>query len=241
MNKTNLWRYALLSMLLTYVSFSTQGQVTLKYDTTLIKKIANDVCGCYQNIDISDIDVGGGPLIAEKCANTKILKYRQELNLFTDLSEEELESETVQYKTSTVIGMRLMPFLYRDCPEFIRLMKERASREREEYQQEEMTEEKATEAEEYTVAEDYEYSFSGKVKEIKQIDNLAYILIENEKGEARQFLWLNRFYGDELLMNDLESTKKEKVRIEFNETEQLNPKTKKMETYQQINWIEITY
>jgi hypothetical protein len=120
-------------------------------------------------------------------------------------------------------------------------MKERASREREEYQQEEMTEEKATEAEEYTVAEDYEYSFSGKVKEIKQIDNLAYILIENEKGEARQFLWLNRFYGDELLMNDLESTKKEKVRIEFNETEQLNPKTKKMETYQQINWIEITY
>lgn len=232
MNKTNLWRYALLSMFFTYLYCPVQGQITLKYDTTLIKKIANDVCGCYQNLEISDADLEQESLMLQQCTNAKILKYRKELNIFTDLSEEELENGEVQRKVSISLGTRLTPFLYRDCPDFIHLMKIRDEQLKEAYKEDEMIEEPA----EYEV-EEYEFSFSGIIKEIKQIDNLTFIVVENKEKENREFLWLNRFYGNELLIDELASTKKKTVYIEFNETEILNPKTRKMEIYKQINLI----
>ena len=222
------------------------AQVTFKYDTTLLKKIAYETCKCFDNVNIETLNSDASQEIksrADSCMMRTAFKHRKELNLFSNKSDDEYDDK-MEAKLGMTVAIRLSPFLLRDCPAFLASVitnqLKKTDDEYETWEDEAVDSTMVYEIDPIEPEENYvsEYAFKGEIKAISP-GYITFITVENDKKVTEKFVWLHKFYGEENLDADFVSNKGKQVTLEWKTTEIINPKTKKYETYKEIYWIEL--
>lgn len=230
--------------------FNSISQAQTKPDTLLAKKIANEVCGCLNKVDLSNT-MSSVFLTTESndCMNKSLYKFRKELNFYAELSESEYTAE-IGEKMSRKVGMVMFPYLMRDCKKFFELMVMQFDKMQEESEKAELYSDSLSRVDEYYADSTYndstynyeeydesQYTIKGKLKAI-ETKNYTYLIIEDEKGVKNKLLWLHYFENSDAISRNFKKYKDKKVSVQWYESEIYDPKEKLYIKNKEISWFE---
>ncbi len=185
---------------------------------TITQKVTKEVCDCLNQTNIEGKDASTITDAFQSCfmkgAMPSFMELVKEMGIEGDFSKEST-------KMGREMGQKLAIVLIKDCPVAMTWFAKMSNKGQvaEENKPEIIT---------------FDGKFSGTFKGIKN-NNYTFLNFKDASGDEVNLIWLQKFEGDELLLNDKESTLKAKnLQAKWRTIELYDYKTKKYQSFKEI-------
>lgn len=200
------------------------------FSQDVFSKLADDVCACMRKQKAFDKSTESMQLALGFCLLENVGTHKAALKKVGYETERTGDFEKISEKTGAYLAFQ--------CPEVLSMVSKMLEDEDSDFREKVM--ERVEERKSTGSSSLRSDSYKGAVAGVKQ-DDLFRLLLRSNTGGTVEFIWLEKFYGDDLLMGEASIKKllNRNVEVQYVEKEIYNPKTASYQTVKCITGLSL--
>lgn len=200
------------------------------FSQDVFSKLADDVCACMRKQKAFDKSTESMQLALGFCLLENVGTHKAALKKVGYETERTGDFEKISEKTGAYLAFQ--------CPEVLSMVSKMLEDEDSDFREKVM--ERVEERKSTGSSSLRSDSYKGAVAGVKQDDLFRLLLRSNTSGTV-EFIWLEKFYGDDLLMGEVSIKKllNRNVEVQYVEKEIYNPKTASYQTVKCITGLSL--
>lgn len=200
------------------------------FSQDVFSTLADDVCSCMRKQKVFDKSTESMQLSLGFCLLENVGTHKAALRKVGYETERPGDFEKISEKTGAYLAFQ--------CPEVLSMVSKMLEDEDSDFREKVM--ERVEERKSTGSLSLRTNSHIGAVASVKQ-EELFRLFVRSNTGGIAEFVWLERFYGDDLLMGEASIKKllNRKVEVQYVEKEMYNPKTASYQTVKCITGLSL--